>query len=426
MSGRNVRFVKYITTNPGFLRNLYKLGVSAREKREAGFHVHLFPNKEIRSSEVFFGGIAHLPQKNGLCSTARERLPLLSGLKEKNEVEQGERDFEHITKVLDIHCHSILKLASWKDFFSNLDLDPMLSGLAIGLVTAPLNPPGMGLLVAHPKSSLHNKSQERIRKLQQSALTGFLLWLSVFREQGIRISPSIWMEGAVVALKSAGLAAGTIIYRFPHECSEEQFLSENTAARHLTGAGWKDRHRKTTGAFNFGQNMLNDRLLWRIREENDALEISPAKLRKGLGEACKSYYVSNDKKAEISLEEYFNAPEEKYQRITKLLSEKIQLALWEGIELSRQLIKKLGITGYLELKAEDLVDWKIEREDAAKIEKTFLLGIAELEVLTEVSGGRIERSIKQGSITPDFTVSSGENTSYFFLEIPPALAKREK
>ena len=425
MSGK-VIFTKYITTSPEFLRNLYKLGVSAREKREAGFHVHLFPDKDFRSSEVYFGGLAHLSQPKGICSAAREALPPSGVAEGKEAAEQRESDFEHLTKVFDVHCHSILKRAGWRNFFSERDFDLMQSGVAIGMVAAPLNPPGMGLLIAQPKVSLFRESQEHITGLYQQALEGMLVWISVFNEKRVKISPWIWKEGAVTALNSAGLAAAAILYHFPPACSEEQFLSENTATEAIKGEGWKARHKRTPGAFNIGQKMETDRLLWWARESSDAQEITPAKLISSLGGICKGHRVLNNRITGISLEEYFYAPEEEYQRIRVLLLEKTLLAPWEAVELSRQLIKALDIDDYLKIKAEDIVDWKIKREDAERIKKMSLFGIMELVVLTEASEGRILRLIKQGEIKPDFTVTSGENTSYFFLEMPAALKGKGK
>ncbi len=424
MKSGNVSLRRYITTSPDFLRNLYRLGVSARNKREAGFHVHLFPNNDLRSSEVYYGGLAHLAKPDGICSTAREKLPRSDMPEDGGETENREKDFEHTTKVLDLHCHSVIRLPGWKDVFSEADFDPMRSGVAIGVVSAPLKPPGMGLLMAHPKEPLNSVSPEHLMSLHQKYLTGLTWWLEYFREQGDRVSPAIWIEGAVVALKSVGLAAAAIAYRFPPECSEEQFLSENTTREALAGAGWKARHIKTQGAFDLGQNMENDRRLWRIRKNADAQELDPAELIRSLRGIGKGQRVLNGKGAKIRLEEYFYAPESEYLRITLLLFQKILLAPWEAVELSRQLIKKLEVDDYLEIKAEDIVDWKIKKEAAARINKMPLFGMMELVVLTEISENKIRRLIKQGEIKPDFTVTSGEKTSYFFLEVPAALAKK--
>ena len=423
MSSNKANFVKYITTNTGFLRNLYKLGVSARNKREAGFHLHLFPNKEYSPSEVRFGGPAHLPPAKSICVQVREKLKPSGAPEEGETAERRERDFEFLTTVLDIHCHSVLRRASWKDFFSSWDFDTMLNGVAMGLVIAPLDPPGMGMLMAQPKGPLAGLTRERVRGLHQEALMGFLEIFSFFREQGVRLSTGVWMGGATAALKLAGLAATAIAYRFPPECGEESFLSINTAAGALAGPGWKERRRGALGVFKAGTNLENDRLLRLMREEKEIMGANPAELRRSFGDACKSYQVLNDQRTGISPEEYFNAPEEEYQRTVELLSQKIQIAPWEAVELSRQIIKHLAVVDYLEFKVEDIADWKVKREDAERIEKMPLFGMMELVILMEVGERNILRLIKQGEIKPDFTVTSGDKTSYFFLEIPTALAK---
>jgi hypothetical protein len=428
MSSRNVQFVKYITTNPQFLRNLYKLGVSAREKRESIFHVHLLPKKGYWSSEVERGGIAHVSEKGAVCPPVTEILPASKKMTAAMKYEREEllEQHEELTTVLQVHNHPVIETKRrWGDFFSEADLYGMASGKAIGLASIPPDSPVLGMVMAQSKITsipalLRGLPEKHRKALQEfNALIPRLLYVWQITVEQLAVEH--WMLAATLALSRARLSAAAIGYRFPFDCSEAQFLSINTANKILTKKSCLGRTRGSLSALKVGRQSIEERMK-ADREGLFEIELEEQEFKR-----MEYYRVVSGKKIPIGGVEYtITSGEMGFLSLGGILKEKVSLTTEERIELARQMIEKLQIGEYYQYKHDNHLDWKVNKEDAERIVKMSLYGAAELRVLFSMPIEEMHGRIDAGEIKPDFTVQVEGGASYFFLEIPPALARKGK
>jgi len=367
--------LRKLIVHPKFMKDLYQLGVNARQKRESCFSVYFKGPSKLAFTPIVEGGVSFVSDKESA----------------------------HFPIIVDIHNHPAWGRVEPFDFFSKHDLWGLCKGEIIGLVSSPRDLSLM-LLLAQARSPQHATS------FSLDWYDGCLSFMEgdfLNKTRKALLPEEKWMAATVKGLTENGFNAAAVVY-----------VSFDALRTVYPGGKYGDFRR-----FKVGLGILKkaEELMVRsMYKERTAAEQTKLECgEKEVAEHWRKIFPYEGAKR-VTPNEFFSA-----NRLLDELGDKGVWGVLARFDLAKQMIEKGIVEGEPIYVSEGeamfpagAADFMIGERDREKLKSISFFTLDDISIKLDIPYKSLLQMLEAGQIMPDFVVEDEGRKEWVFLSLP--------